>query len=610
MTIGLRTKILFMFGLLIVISVGNFGVFLMQEKSAAEQQFWVLHTHLVIEEGETFLGHIRDAETGQRGFLLVGEEAYLDPYTIGVEMARTKLDLLKELTSDNPAQQEKLNTIQEHMSQKFAELARTIELARQGHRDQALAIVESNEGKQIMDALREHIGEFTAEEERLLVLREAQFEALRNNLRFYFYVEALLMVSLILVSGFVLQRTFVRPISILTKNAQRLAAGEDIEDISVKGGDEVGELARAFINMHHEVQDRVSELKNQAHFDQAFSHAVTACSSSRDLTKALSDALIVHALHHRSPLGAVYLYDADTDQLHLAVTHGTSKDVAETVPSKTGLVGQVFTANEPMVVGAESAEGFHIDAGLAQLSPRAVVLQPINYAGERLGVLVLVYTIDPKERDLLYTANLADQFGITVVGARQYETLQQLTQQLEESRRKVVVERDEAVQQSVTDPLTGLNNRGFMEIEAERLMQLSTRHGHDLALIILDIDHFKKVNDTLGHQAGDEVLKAMSAVITRETRTSDLLIRYGGEEFIVILPETHQDEAKDVAEKLRTAVGATDIPAMGGKNITISLGVAMRGKGDDDIDAVIARADAALYRAKNEGRNRVCLAHD
>ena len=126
-----------------------------------------------------------------------------------------------------------------------------------------------------------------------------------------------------------------------------------------------------------------------------------------------------------------------------------------------------------MVIGAESIEGFHIDAGLADLTPHAIVPRPINYREERLGVLVLAYTINPKERDIQYIANLAVQFGITVVGAQQFEALQALTEELGVSRREVAIQRDEAELKSITDPLTGLHNRGYMQVELERLIQLS-----------------------------------------------------------------------------------------------------------------------------------------
>jgi diguanylate cyclase (GGDEF)-like protein len=608
MTFSLRSKILAMFGLLMAMSVSNFFILLDAEENAETHQFWVLHTYQVLNETKSFLGYMRDAETGQRGYLLVGEEDYLEPYNVGVERAKSTLDLLRELTSDNPIQQVRLDTALGLMAKKFAELGTTIRLQRQGDGVEALAAVRGDEGKQIMDDLRALLSEFTSEEERLLVMRHAQFAESQAFMKKMLYLEGLGMVFLIAGAAFVLQYTMVRPISRLITSARRIAEGGDVDGINTEGTDELGELARTLASMHGEIKTRVSELEDQSHFDQAFSHAVTACSSSQDLVAALSDALTVHSMYHRSPLSAVYLHDRLTNELRLEVSHGTSSDVARSISAEVGLVGQVFTTNQSLVVGASNAEGFYVDVGLGTFEPHAVVLQPINFRGDQLGVLVVVYTVDPGQRDRQYIGNLAHQFGITVAGARQYEQLQSLTSELEESRRKVIVERDEAVMQAITDPLTGLNNRGYMQIEAGRLVSTSIRHDHELSLIMLDIDHFKTINDSLGHQAGDEVLKAMGAILMRESRSGDLLIRYGGEEFVVILAETGGAGAKEAAEKLRAAVSKAEIPALAGKRISVSLGVAMLRKDSDTLDQLVARADAALYQAKDQGRDRVCIA--
>jgi diguanylate cyclase (GGDEF)-like protein len=608
MNINLGAKILLMFGVLMVISIGNIYVLLAEERDAAEQQGWVVHTHKVIAESEAFLGHMRDAETGQRGYLLTLEPAYLEPYMVGVERASGQLGRLKDLTSDNPLQQSRLDAVHGLMIGKFAELAETVQLGERGEVAAALTVVRSDNGKEFMDAIRLHFKAFKDEEERLLGERQAAFDSDRDRLQLVIYVEA--AITLLLVGTFanLLQRTLVKPLVGMTANAERVAAGEAPQDVPVVGGDEISRLATAFNKMYHDVRDRTAETNRQAHFHQSFSHAVTACFASRDLAEALSDALIVHAFHHDSPVGAIYLYDEETGQLTCAVAHGASDEMPRTVPVGTGLVGQVYVANETLVVGADSAEGFHIDAGLATIEPRAVVLQPIGYSGNMLGVLVLTYTIEPTEQDLQYVANLADQFGIAVMSARQYAELQDLTQELEESRREILVQRDEAVQLSITDPLTGLYNRGYLQVELERLIQSSARYKTDLSMIIFDIDHFKSVNDQHGHQAGDEVLRIIGSLLKRDTRASDMAVRYGGEEFVIILPETNEDEAAETAEKLRKAVADADIPVLSERTITISLGVATLGAEDQNMDSMVGRADAALYRAKGEGRNRVCVA--
>jgi two-component system, cell cycle response regulator len=173
----------------------------------------------------------------------------------------------------------------------------------------------------------------------------------------------------------------------------------------------------------------------------------------------------------------------------------------------------------------------------------------------------------------------------------------------------------EQSQQSLTelatmDVLTGVfNRREFnrrLTIEIER----SRREGHSVSLLMVDIDHFKKINDTYGHQSGDDALRHVSALIKAEVRPGDLPARYGGEEFAVILPYADRNEAFIVAERLRNLIAAQDIDIQDGQTIkaTASLGCATFPIDAGTEETLMGAADAALYRAKRSGRNRVCIA--
>lgn len=164
-------------------------------------------------------------------------------------------------------------------------------------------------------------------------------------------------------------------------------------------------------------------------------------------------------------------------------------------------------------------------------------------------------------------------------------------------------ERDIAVIESISDPLTGLSNRRYLEVELRKQILSSHRYSQKLCLIMLDIDHFKKVNDTYGHVIGDIVLVELAKLIKNEVRGSDLAIRFGGEEFIVVLSHTAIKDAKDKAEQLRKKVEQLQIAELKGNNITISLGVTELKEDDHDATRFISRADEALYIAKNSGRN-------
>lgn len=168
--------------------------------------------------------------------------------------------------------------------------------------------------------------------------------------------------------------------------------------------------------------------------------------------------------------------------------------------------------------------------------------------------------------------------------------------------------------EAATDPLTGLQNRSHLGPRVAELVASARRHQRPLACVMIDIDHFKAVNDTYGHSAGDAVLVEVAARLGREKRTSDTLIRYGGEEFLLLLPETGAEGAITLAEKLRTALSERPVPYAPGDAGTIeisvrgSIGVAVLGEEMYDAALLIAAADEAMYQAKADGRDRVVLA--
>lgn len=173
------------------------------------------------------------------------------------------------------------------------------------------------------------------------------------------------------------------------------------------------------------------------------------------------------------------------------------------------------------------------------------------------------------------------------------------------SRRQV---RDELERQARIDLLTGLNNRRHFFELAKKELERAKRHGAPLPALMLDVDHFKLVNDTYGHHVGDLVLQKLSEVCVQTLRGIDILGRFGGEEFAILLPETKIEQALEVAERLRLAVAGATVPLeQGGSiHITVSIGVASLVATDARVEDMLKRADAALYAAKNTGRNRVC----
>ncbi len=165
-----------------------------------------------------------------------------------------------------------------------------------------------------------------------------------------------------------------------------------------------------------------------------------------------------------------------------------------------------------------------------------------------------------------------------------------------------------SIEMAITDALTGLYNRRYMESHLATLVEQAAAHGKPLTLLVLDIDYFKSINDGHGHDAGDDVLREFALRIKRSIRGIDLACRYGGEEFVVVMPETDMAVATTVAERLRRRIASEPFPIQRGTAsvaVTISIGLAGLGQADERAADILKRADVALYRAKRDGRNRV-----
>jgi diguanylate cyclase len=187
--------------------------------------------------------------------------------------------------------------------------------------------------------------------------------------------------------------------------------------------------------------------------------------------------------------------------------------------------------------------------------------------------------------------------------------LSQSTAEIGELRKQVA----SASREAMTDPLTGVGNRKMFEYQMKKALEAAMEHGHDLALVMLDIDHFKRFNDSFGHQIGDMVLRLVARSLIEGIQATDHAVRYGGEEFAILLPETQISDALVVAERLRSVVASKTLVKRGTKetlgNVTMSIGVSAYRLGEP-VAHFIERADAALYAAKQSGRNRVLSEND
>ncbi len=257
--------------------------------------------------------------------------------------------------------------------------------------------------------------------------------------------------------------------------------------------------------------------------------------------------------------------------------------------------------DEFRLVWPKACNDERIFAVLQQLTPQTEYLLtnndkigafPLTNEGKITGCIVARSTLDSlSSRDISYLEQLTRQSSITINRANAYSKI---------------------LQYATLDALTNLNNRRQFEVRLKQEIATTKRQNNPLCALMIDIDFFKRVNDTYGHASGDAVLRKVASIIKEELRESDIPSRYGGEEFAVLLPYTHIKEAQIVAERLRKAVEKTQIEInsdnndSGFINVTISMGLAEFNR-EETGEELFERADKALYNAKESGRNRVVI---
>lgn len=286
-----------------------------------------------------------------------------------------------------------------------------------------------------------------------------------------------------------------------------------------------------------------------------------------------------------SEAGSLILRDMKTGELFFDIAVGSkSKKVKEIrLPEGKGIAGWVVEHHKPVIVhNVNKDPRFYNEADkISKFVTRNMVCVPLRAKKRTIGVLQVVNKLKGKftEDDLSVLQSFADQVAIAIENARLFE-------------------------EAVTDGLTGLIQRRYFEIRLIEEISKSRRYGYPLCLVMLDIDHFKKVNDRYGHQEGDRVLIGIASALERAVRMGDIAARFGGEEFALILPHTERANAFKAAERLRVSI---EKQMFNGHSVTISAGIGFMTSKDREMQGedLIKMADDALYYAKNNGRNMV-----
>ncbi|MDN5278695.1 MAG: hypothetical protein PWR01_2660 [Clostridiales bacterium] len=405
----------------------------------------------------------------------------------------------------------------------------------------------------------------------------------RSRLLRILLITALISVLL----SVLLARNFTAPLSNLIKGAKEISSGDFSHEINPSSDDEIGDLTATFDEM------RINLKNTKADLD----YRILQLSTLYEVGKAISSVLDFKKLQHiiletvvkviKAEKGSLMLLDDSERILSIGVAVGLSEDVTRETRLEIGqsIAGWVVDTRKPLFVKNVETDQAFLAIKKKNVKTGTLMCVPLLAKDKLLGALNVSKSVPESfsEKDFELFVNLANQAAIAIENARLYRY-------------------------AVTDEMTRLYNHRYFQQRLDEELLRADRYDNHVSLLILDVDHFKKFNDTYGHPEGDRVLKAVARLIEKSVREVDIVARYGGEEFVVICPEKNGEGSLVPAERIRHAVEEFDF-RISGKHvpITVSLGVACYPDQARSKPELIQKADYALYFSKQNGRNQATL---
>jgi|GEM_PF-913628 len=557
---------------------------------------------------ESILKHVVNLETGLRGFVITGNDAFLEPYHAARTALPAEFTILERLIDEQPAssrnarRDDHVTNIRVLIERWYADAASPQILARRRQGAEAAAeLVKSQRGKRLTDAIRNEAATMHASLQH--DLRSAQTDATRTLRFVQVLVPALLLMMVVasLLLGSYLTRRLTRAFRDLSDATRRIASGHYDERAPQAKLHEAHELATHFNTMARAVQDTRNELqarhdaleRQHAHITRANTEAARLAELTDTLqacyTLQEGYAVLQRTLAHVFPdwNGTVSVMAASRNLLEVTVQwgdHAWRARAATSTPEACWALrkGQPYTREHPMSMPCLQQTPGH---------EHPYLCIPLVAQGDAVGTLRL-----SSRQAALPTEDITHVREYAQTVARQV-ALAIANLQL----------RDKLRQQSIRDALTGAFNRRYLEETLTRELAGSARGTRPLSVLAVDIDHFKRFNDTFGHEGGDAMLVAVARLMQEHFRTEDVVCRYGGEEFVIVLPDAEHADALERADGFRQAVRGLQVTSNGHAlgQVSVSIGVATFPAHGTAGVTLIAAADTALYEAKRHGRDRV-----
>jgi len=299
----------------------------------------------------------------------------------------------------------------------------------------------------------------------------------------------------------------------------------------------------------------------------------------------------------RASRGSLMLVDVTGENLVMVAARGMSESLAKnmTVRIGTSIAGRVANNGTPLLVANIEKDRRIATSNRPRFKTKSFLSVPLALRDKTIGVL-----------------NLADKEGENPFNQTDLDLLMTFAKHVASmtERAEIFENADQMEELAMTDPLTGIYNRRFLERRLDEELSRSSRHKLEFTVILLDLDHFKRYNDLVGHLGGDRALQKSAELLLHSARDMDIVTRFGGEEFCIVLPATSKRESIFVADRIRRAIENEPFPQeknLPSENLTVSIGVATFPKDGDTAEVLLQSADRALYHAKETGRNRIVL---